>query len=388
MQVTQPPALQQLAYGLTAAFDDPDVRALMIHQMRESPIVEHRISLQKLMLDSNGLVLNKAARGAGISAERFSATLASIPPMQIYGALPVQRASWTVDNVSPSLAISIDGEHFLRYDSLGHIRMDGDTVSAPGIEFVLDAAVTDTYRFGFNQAYSPNMNTIQSKREARGSLKVEVKGANGARILSLDVAKELHAPQSIAGLIRSHLQRVMPDSEGTPQPSRPSGFRLMNSNSLLLVNGHTFLEDFGVWEVRDGGLFLAEIELKFWRDGDDECCEVKYRWEEVDAGDILVADTAAGYSCEPLSGAEYGENAGCVKDPFIAVYGWHPGLNGYSNVRVEIWETDPGSDEYFGTNYWDENDVGSIVTKDYIGNCYYSQLGWPLHGCGWVGLTF
>jgi hypothetical protein len=246
--------------------------------------------------------------------------------MDFYVANRAQRRSWRGDG-EVRLAASSDNKEFVTYGGSGQ----GAAL------FALHPAEPKSYRIGRKEAGSGA--SIEDADDGGGGLTIEFTGANGQPV-TIDVGA--------AGLSMDALREAL-DAQGF---TAPEGAPARTGEILTAV------EYVANWYIQDG-IGSAEVEWKAWKFiGGSGSSEYKL-WTGVDYLDVLLSNTG----CD-------GSHSGCY--PFaLQMWAWVPSSG--QSVKAQVWETDTGADDLYGTGYWDNTEGG--VTKTFWGGPDYCSYG-------------
>lgn len=92
----QDAAVQAVARGIAGALAEPALRRQLLEELRDSPLPQHRISLQGYLLGAQGSALaSRSAQAAGRDAREFAALLRSLPALELIVPRPTDRVNWT-----------------------------------------------------------------------------------------------------------------------------------------------------------------------------------------------------------------------------------------------------------------------------------------------------
>ena len=87
--------MDRLARRLARSLADPDFRAYVRAELDRSPVIEHKLHLQRFLNRSNGRVSKQVARLAAESESSIRADADAAGPLEIYFPVPEHRAAWT-----------------------------------------------------------------------------------------------------------------------------------------------------------------------------------------------------------------------------------------------------------------------------------------------------
>jgi hypothetical protein len=88
-------AMDRLARRLARALADPSFRATLKAQLEQSPFVEHKLHLQRLLKGSDRRMLKELARLSGATESTVEADANQAIPLEIYFPVPAHRAAWS-----------------------------------------------------------------------------------------------------------------------------------------------------------------------------------------------------------------------------------------------------------------------------------------------------
>ncbi len=88
-------AMDRLARRLARSMADAAFRAYVRAELDQSPVVEHKLHLQRFLSRSNGHVSKLVARLSGEAESSITADARAAGPLEIYFPVPEHRAKWT-----------------------------------------------------------------------------------------------------------------------------------------------------------------------------------------------------------------------------------------------------------------------------------------------------
>ncbi|HLM68893.1 MAG TPA: hypothetical protein VK358_15245, partial [Longimicrobium sp.] len=139
--------LQVVARSIALALQDDAVRLAVRDALRDSPWVEHKITLQEYLAGPGGeaLLATAAARG-GVSVNALSARILRLPEMDFYVPSREQRLSWRgTPDVTVAASLDQDATMLDGFTSAGHAVKDA-TRHNTGAVLVLAPAELRTER--------------------------------------------------------------------------------------------------------------------------------------------------------------------------------------------------------------------------------------------------
>lgn len=373
-QVTEVAGAQELdlvAQGIAAALNYREVRQAIIKQMRRSPVDDHKVLLQDALAGSKNALRMHAAKATGRNESAFLKLVSSLPQLEFYLSNPQHRRTWTADGGIAHVVASLDGRAFTEYDAAGRKLGELDNQAATNrIIFAVNPAGESAYRIGWNAA-APDGAVIEDPDEPHGGLVITYTGQDGKPAV-LDVGKAGMAAKDVPAFLHGHgLWRA------GPSRGMAGGITLSSATTIS-----TYLSYFAnAWITDNNGLDSAELEFKARKfNNSSNCCEQPaLRFTGVWPLDVMVAAPGSGESC--------GTYAGCLSAYVQLFSGWYPGADQYTKVGAEVVETDTGSDDHYGFQYWDQFASGAL--REYVGlsmpmcthsgsyaPCAYAKLQW------------
>jgi len=94
-RATERTAMDRLARRVARALADPDFRAYIKRELDRSPIVEHKVQLQRFLARADRKALRQLARGSAEPESAVQADAAAAIPLEMYFPVPAHRAAWT-----------------------------------------------------------------------------------------------------------------------------------------------------------------------------------------------------------------------------------------------------------------------------------------------------
>ncbi len=115
------PNLRQVTRAIAVAIEDRAVRHAVRDGLRDSPWSQHKVVLQDFLASAEGqIVLQGAARAAGLSEAEFSARVAALPPLDFYVPSRDTRRTWQgTPNVTVVGTLNTETKRGFGYDTKG-----------------------------------------------------------------------------------------------------------------------------------------------------------------------------------------------------------------------------------------------------------------------------
>lgn len=144
-----------VAQGIALALAQPKIRAELLADLRDSPFPRHKIHLQSYLRGERGHSLAAAAaRVRGWPIERFNASLASLPVMEISVPLASDRLRWAGGDDIVVIGTTAAQSEIVRKDAItGYSARTGTAVRVPlgvSLKYPLLAVAPAQIRFGAN----------------------------------------------------------------------------------------------------------------------------------------------------------------------------------------------------------------------------------------------
>ncbi len=157
-------AMDRLARRLARSMADAGFRAYVRAELDRSPVVEHKLHLQRFLSRSNGHVSKLVARLAAESESSITADARAAGPLEIYFPVPEHRAKWTGGPDVLVASAREDHDAPVAYDTQG--RRQVLSAEAPPSTPVLAIVPVET-DFGDRTARSPSPSRRQEHSRPR-----------------------------------------------------------------------------------------------------------------------------------------------------------------------------------------------------------------------------
>ena len=116
-------AMDRLARKLARALADPAFRSYLQGELRRSPFPEHKLQVQRLLLQSDRRVLKDVARLSGNSEADLDADLEQAIPLEMYFPVPAHRTGWHGGADVLVASAREDRDAPIAYDVMGNRRV-------------------------------------------------------------------------------------------------------------------------------------------------------------------------------------------------------------------------------------------------------------------------
>src|SRR5215207_9564773 len=88
-------AMERLARRVALSLADPDFREYVRSELERSPVIEHKLQLQRFLSASNGKASKLIARVTGESEASLTSDASTAGALEMYFPVPEHRAAWT-----------------------------------------------------------------------------------------------------------------------------------------------------------------------------------------------------------------------------------------------------------------------------------------------------
>jgi hypothetical protein len=346
--------LETVTYAFARALGNDDVRTAVRDAMRASLVSEHKLVLQEYVRTQSGqLLLEAAARAAGVAPAALQGQIGTLPELDFYVASRDQRRTWDGNaRVAVVASINQDARVFPGFDVSGNpVRQRGRGVME-GVEavFVLHRAESKFLRV-YPQADVPGL-VIQDASDGEWGGVLEEKDARG----------NITTTQYVDMVPGGRLPQVDPYAAAASTSMPQQGLANVTTTGP--------------------GIFFTYFKAA---SGDGVgACEMKFITKLIDfygATDGQQATHTAG-SVECPGTEHVWETRFPPRGRRGATFlPYYP----YQNIRVDVYEEDSVGDDYFGSNYWRPGDFG-WRNQLYSGGCdingCYGSIGGQL-GVKW-----
>jgi hypothetical protein len=113
-------AMDRLARKLARALANPEFRTYLRGELDRSPFPEHKLQLQRLLLQSDRRVLKEVARLGGATEAEVDADLQQAIPLEVYFPVAAHRVAWEGGANLLVASAREDREAPIAYDVAGH----------------------------------------------------------------------------------------------------------------------------------------------------------------------------------------------------------------------------------------------------------------------------
>jgi len=339
--------LEAVTYAFARALGNDAVRTSVRDAMRASLVSEHKLVLQEYLRTQNGqLLLETAARAAGLAPAALQRQIATLPELDFYVASRDQRLAWDGNaRVAVVGSVDQDAKVFPGYDASGKAVQQRGHQAMEGVEavFVLHRAEVKFLRV-YPQADAPgrviqepndgewNGMLEETDRQGRVTRTQYVDLVPGGRFPLVDPYAVRAAPTAIPlsnvttsgpGIFFTYVQALQGDGVGACELKFITRLKDFFGNTDGQVSTHTA--------------------------GSVECPGTEHLWETR-------------FPPRGRRGA--------------AFLPYYP----YQDIHVELYEEDTVGDDFFGKNYWRPGDFGwrkQMFTGGCdINGCYGSYNAW------------
>ncbi|MGZ8391528.1 MAG: hypothetical protein ACXWWK_01660 [Gemmatimonadales bacterium] len=118
-RATERSAMDRLARRVALALADPDFRGYIKGELDRSPIVEHKVQLQRFLTRADRKALRQLARLSAEPESAVRADAAAAIPLEMYFPVPAHRAAWTEGQDILVASAREDREAPIAYDVKG-----------------------------------------------------------------------------------------------------------------------------------------------------------------------------------------------------------------------------------------------------------------------------
>jgi hypothetical protein len=136
-------AMDRLARRLARSMADPGFRAYVRTELDRSPIVEHKLHLQRFLSRSNGHVSKLVAKLAGDSESSIAADARTAGPLEIYFPVPEHRAKWAGGSDVLVASAREDHDAPVAYDTRGRRQVLSSKAPPPTPVLAIGPVETD-----------------------------------------------------------------------------------------------------------------------------------------------------------------------------------------------------------------------------------------------------